>query len=102
MSNIKKLSLPQNGHLHWVPLTTTSVITSYYIQEEDFFASKSMTAMLKSSFKTKSLFGNFLLVVNGIQCIFDLTGGHNGVCDFKIEVIAQWSDRRTEDSLYKA
>ena len=40
-----------NNALHWVPLATSSVRTKYRLQRADLFASKLMTAMLKTSVK---------------------------------------------------
>ena len=37
---------------HWVPLTTSSVTSSTRLERADFFATKSLTVMLKSSVTT--------------------------------------------------
>ena len=42
------------GYVHWVPLTTSSITTSSRLQPPGFFASKSLTAMLKSSVATST------------------------------------------------
>ena len=44
-----------SSQVHWVPLTTSSVTTSTCLQRVDFFDSKSLTAMLKSSVTTSSV-----------------------------------------------
>ena len=52
-----------------VPLTTNSAITSTRIQQADFFASKSLTTILKKCSVTRSsFFYIFLLVGSGTQC----------------------------------
>ena len=61
------------NNVHWVPLTMSSVTTSTLLQQADFFASKSLTAMLKILG-----YNEYPLITSSFFCIFLLEYGiHN-------------------------
>ena len=59
----------------------------------DFFASKPLATILKSSVTTSNFFASFFLVVNGTWCIYEATTYFSSAWPWQVAVHLKWGQR---------